>query len=84
MQRRLSAIIIIIIIIIISGSTALAWTLAASHRRFPNLIKKLGNTPLNGETISTPAKYYPNTLSNLKAVRQTGRPGDALHDESIL
>jgi hypothetical protein len=34
----------ILIIIIISGSTVLARTLAASHRRFRNLIKTLGGT----------------------------------------
>jgi hypothetical protein len=38
---------IIIIIIIISGSTVLVRTLAASHRRFPNLIRTHGRTPLD-------------------------------------
>jgi hypothetical protein len=35
-----------LIIIIISGSTVFVSTLAASHRRFRNLIKPLGRTPL--------------------------------------
>jgi hypothetical protein len=37
----------IIIIIIISGSTVLIRTLTASHRRFRNLIKTHGSTPLD-------------------------------------
>jgi hypothetical protein len=37
----------IIIIIIISGSTVLVRTLAVSHRRFRNLKKALGRTPLD-------------------------------------
>jgi hypothetical protein len=40
-------IIIIIIIIIISGSRDLVRSLATSHRRFRNLIKTLGRTPLD-------------------------------------
>jgi hypothetical protein len=39
--------IIIIIIIIISGSTVLVRTLAASHRRFRNLIKTHGTPHLD-------------------------------------
>jgi hypothetical protein len=35
------------ITIIISGSTVLVRTLAASHRRFRNLIKTHGRTPLD-------------------------------------
>jgi hypothetical protein len=37
----------LIIVIIISGSTDLARTSAASHRRFHNLIKTLNRTPLD-------------------------------------
>jgi hypothetical protein len=40
-------VVIAVIIIIISGSIALVRTLAASHRRFRNLIKTLGKTPLD-------------------------------------
>jgi hypothetical protein len=38
---------VVVFIIIISGSTVLVRTLATSHRRFRNLIKILGRTPLS-------------------------------------
>jgi hypothetical protein len=45
--RIFSFLLLIIIIIIINGCTVLARTLAASHRRFRNLFKALGRTPLD-------------------------------------
>jgi hypothetical protein len=49
-------------IITISGSTVLVRTLAASHRRFRNLTKILGRTPLDGLPARRKSLYLHRTI----------------------
>jgi hypothetical protein len=53
------------------GSTALARTLAASHRKFRNLIKTLGRTPLDEWSARRIGLYLHRTTQNHKTQRQT-------------
>jgi hypothetical protein len=56
----------VIIIIVISGSTVHVRTLAASHRRFRNLIKKLGSTLLDEWSARRKGLYQHSTTQKHK------------------
>jgi hypothetical protein len=64
---------IIIIIILVSGCTVFVRTLSASHRRFHNLIKTLGRTPLDDWSARRKGLYlhtttqHRNTKTNIHA-----------------